>query len=446
MVLSARVLAAAIAVMDEAGRQRTRLERALQRFERQLDSHVIGERPADDAAAEEIEHDSEIAPALCRPDVGDVSDPGLIEFDAVLFEPDQAGGKRVRVSVSARGLSATEVDGHEHLLAYAQCRIERGGANDKMWFCRATDASGEVTLMCGAPGFGAALRQYVGKEQRAAIERFERLERSGTRRTALIVAGALICLVLGISFAYSGIRAAGRASVRALPSSIDATLGEQALASMTLEGPVLVDTPAVRAVRTIVDRLAAHAEPGFVFQVRVVDAKIVNAFALPGGSIVVYTGLLAAAEGPEQVAGVLAHEMAHVTRRHGIQRVAQSIGVIAALQLLLGDVSGLAGLAVHVLREGTINSYSREQEHEADQVGVQTMSRARLDPRALAGFLAVLQRQEKTGAGVPSWLSTHPDLTGRIAAIEAESARLPSTPAEPLAVNWPEVKPKSSLD
>ena len=85
----------------------------------------------------------------------------------------------------------------------------------------------------------------------------------------------------------------------------------------------------VDAIDTIVRRLADHASRTDVtYEVWVVDAPIVNAFALPGGYIVVYTGLIDKAETPEQLAGVIAHEMAHVTKRHGLQRVAQSAGVI----------------------------------------------------------------------------------------------------------------------
>lgn len=364
------------------------------------------------------------------------------EFDAIAFDAEHAGGQRVRLRLGERALEARTEAGPLTAIPYAECRLERGGVNGKMWFCR--PEAGDLTLMCGDPAFASALRERAPRELAATLDALAGAERAQTRRLLGGFAIALVVLVVAVVGGYAGIRAAGRASVRALPASIDETLGEQAFAGMKLEGPKLTDTPAVSAVRTIVDRLAAHAEPGFDYDVHVVDAPVVNAFALPGGTIVVYTGLLAAADSPEQVAGVIAHEMAHVTRRHGMQRITQSVGVIAAFQLLLGDVSGLAGLAVHVLREGAVNSYSREQEHEADLVGVQTMSRARLDPRALAAFLAVLKQREQSNLRMPAWLSTHPVLDRRIAEIEAEAARLPKAAHEPFALNWREVRPKSN--
>ncbi len=81
-------------------------------------------------------------------------------------------------------------------------------------------------------------------------------------------------------------------------------------------------------------------------EIYVVKSDEVNAFALPGGKIVVYTGLIDYADTPEQVAGVLGHEMAHATLRHGIERVAQSVGLAAAVHLLIGNAEGMIA-AVH---------------------------------------------------------------------------------------------------
>jgi predicted Zn-dependent protease len=195
-----------------------------------------------------------------------------------------------------------------------------------------------------------------------------------------------------------------------------------------------------RAVRVALARLE-RADPGpFEFSPRVVESATVNAFALPGGPIVVYTGLLREAESAEQLAGVLAHEMAHVTRRHGMQRIAQSLGVVAAVQLLFGDVSGVMAVAVEVLREGAINSYSREQEHEADMDGVERLRWAGLDPRALADFFELLAKKEGQLPSVMRWLGTHPDLAQRVKDVRARAGRGGAVAREPLNIDWPEVQ------
>ncbi|HKU38150.1 MAG TPA: M48 family metallopeptidase, partial [Polyangiales bacterium] len=244
---------------------------------------------------------------------------------------------------------------------------------------------------------------------------------------------AALLSLLAIGGLY-GLRSAGQAAVDALPPSVDARLGEQAYAQLALQNQVVEQPELDAALRGMLERLAP-AGGNFSYQVHVFDAATANAFALPGGTLVVYTGLLRTAQTPEQVAGVLAHEISHVERRHGMRRIAQSLGVVAAFQLMLGDVSGLAGVAVSVLQQGAINSYSREQEREADLDAAQRMRNAHLDPSALADFLALLSREAPSLPGSLSWLGTHPDLAQRIADIRESSARA-ATSAKPLAIDW----------
>jgi predicted Zn-dependent protease len=156
--------------------------------------------------------------------------------------------------------------------------------------------------------------------------------------------------------------------------------------------------------------------------------------------VVVYTGLIRAAQTPEELASVLAHEMAHVTRRHGMQRIAQSLGVIAGIQLLFGDVSGVAAVAVEVLREGAINSYSRDHEHEDDMDAVHTLARAGINPSALADFFVLLEKRDGNLPSLVAWLGTHPELSQRIADVRKAAARAGSVTVKPLLENWSEVQ------
>lgn len=243
----------------------------------------------------------------------------------------------------------------------------------------------------------------------------------------------LALLLLG---AYFGLRAAGKQAVLALPESADQKLGEYAIAAMDLGGPVLENKAIVAPVQTIVARLAAHDRSGIEYHVRVVDADVTNAFALPGGEIVVYTGLIKAAPDANAVAAVLAHEMGHVLKRHGIQRIAQSVGVAAAVQLLVGDVSGVTALLVELMRTGALTSYGRDQEHEADDVGLHILHDAGLPPESLAAIFRVLERKHGDVPAQLAWLSTHPALKERIVAVEKEAKALEPTRRKPLGVDF----------
>src|SRR5262249_42739442 len=140
--------------------------------------------------------------------------------------------------------------------------------------------------------------------------------------------------------------------------------------------------------------LLAHTteRPDIPFTFTVLDTPMVNAFALPGGYVYVTRGLIALADNEAELAGVLGHEIGHVVARHQAQRYSQSVlaGLGAAIlgvatgSSVVGDVAGTGAQAY-------IQSYSRDQEFEADMLGVRYMARAGYDPQAMATFLAKLQ-------------------------------------------------------
>lgn len=362
-----------------------------------------------------------------------------IEFEGGVFSDTIEGGRAgARVLLRREGVVAIVPDGREFLVSYAECQLERGGASGQMWFCRTRDRG--LTIFCEARGFDEALRVHGQRELGPALDQMRAQSRLGDQRALRMWGIAIVATLVLLVGGYFGIRQAGRAAIDLLPHSADEQVGKLAMGAMNLEGEVVTDPLLKSAVRSIVDRLSKSDTDGFRFDVRIVDASIVNAFALPGGQIVVYTGLLRAAKTPEQVAGVLAHEMAHVTRRHGMQRIAQSVGVIALVQLLAGDVSGLAAVGVELVRDGAINSYSREQESDADTDGVERMRGARLDPRALAEFFEVLKSRELGLPSMAAWLGTHPDLAERIANVRKQSVHFDTRRARAFEFNWAEVQ------
>ena len=161
------------------------------------------------------------------------------------------------------------------------------------------------------------------------------------------------------------------------------------------------------------------------FTFRILDNRIVNAFALPGGYVYVTRGLLAHVENEAQLAVVLGHEIGHVAARHSAQRALKQqwsqIGLIAGVlvgsQVLGGgaqDLFQLGGTAMQLL----LNSYSRENEREADRLGVRYAAAAGYAAAEGAGFFVTLDRKSQAaGAALPSWQSTHPDPGEREATI-----------------------------
>jgi predicted Zn-dependent protease len=197
----------------------------------------------------------------------------------------------------------------------------------------------------------------------------------------------------------------------------------------------------VEPLQKIVDHLAPTASlEGLEFKVHVVRSPQINAFCLPGGTIVVFTGLIDAAERPEQLAGVLGHEMAHATLRHGMERTAQALGVGAALAVLVGDGTGLLAIGAEVFQFATVNSYSRVQENEADAEGLRMLHESGIDPTAMAEFFEIMQHEHPDMPGALNWVSTHPSHEERIRLLQQQVGDLPEADYQPLDTDLEKLK------
>jgi beta-barrel assembly-enhancing protease len=168
-----------------------------------------------------------------------------------------------------------------------------------------------------------------------------------------------------------------------------------------------------------------------------VNDPSVNAYAAPGGLVVVHTGLLAKAASADQLAGVLGHEIVHVTRRHSMRQIIYELGLSTAVRWLLGipdsAADTVAGAAVNL---GGLK-FSRDQETDADAGGVDLLQKARLPAQGLHSFFKMLADNQTS---VPAILSTHPADADRLAALEMLVAARGSWNVEPLNVDWSAVR------
>ena len=227
----------------------------------------------------------------------------------------------------------------------------------------------------------------------------------------------------------------------AIPPSVDRQLGDFAFnATLNGLGPEINDAAVTEPVVSLVGELTQALPPGprFDFRTHVVKTDVVNAFALPGGIIVVTTGLLKKAPSEEAVAGVLAHEIVHVTERHLMRSLLKKVGLWAMLAALLGDISGLS--AVAIWRGATLAElgFSRDMESEADEQGVHLLAAAGIEPSGLRDFFQMLEKDEASEQR-STWerfLSSHPVTKERIAAVEELIAEKPLTAAKKSSLDW----------
>jgi Zn-dependent protease with chaperone function len=214
----------------------------------------------------------------------------------------------------------------------------------------------------------------------------------------------------------------------------DVQLGREAAAQADKELKILRDAQTTafieRIGRRIIDAAPANLQhPEFRYTFKVVDAKEINAFALPGGPTYFNRGMFIAARSEGEVAGVLAHELSHVLLRHGTAQATKAtpyeIGTIAG-QILGAVVGGRTGAVIAQGSQLGIGAaflrFSRQYERDADILGAQLMARAGYDPREMANMFRTIAAQG--GDGAPEFLSSHPDPGNRYDAVMAEAQNL----------------------
>ena len=202
-------------------------------------------------------------------------------------------------------------------------------------------------------------------------------------------------------------------------------MGQQYSQQINSQLPIVRDPEINRYINVLGDSIARVADNrNLDWSFYVVDSKEVNAFAVPGGFIYINRGLIERATQMDQVAGVLGHEIGHVTERHSVQQMQKAqqanIGVTLACVLTRVCESQAAGAAINVAGGALFARFSRQDETEADQVGVQYVTRAGINPRGIPKMFEILmQERQSRPAGVEAWFLTHPLEEDRIAATQA---------------------------
>ncbi|MEM6679003.1 MAG: M48 family metallopeptidase [Pseudomonadota bacterium] len=166
------------------------------------------------------------------------------------------------------------------------------------------------------------------------------------------------------------------------------------------------------ALARLTTRLEAHTTLPYPIQVDVLDQELVNALAMPGGRIFLFRGLIEKAENPEEVAGVLAHEMAHIVYRDPTTGVLRTAGTAGIFSLVLGDIFGAGVIAA--VGEAMLNaSYQRDAEARADREALAMLSSAGLPSRPFAGFFERIRAEYGDTPAVMKYFASHPALSGR---------------------------------
>jgi predicted Zn-dependent protease len=340
------------------------------------------------------------------------------EWEGYYLDGRTAARQRATVRLLPHGLEIRTASGASFWWPYAEIRQTQGFYTGQQVRLERGGEEAECLLVEDAA--------YLTALHRVAPQLTAHLHNPATRRRRLALAAVTVVVALGlvVTFYVWGLPAVVTLVAARIPVAWEEQLGRTAVAHIAPSAKQCVDAERAQIIERILTRLI---EPlprvPYTFRVIVVNDATVNALAAPGGSIVLFRGLLEHTRTAEELAGVLAHEMQHILHHHGTRLLLQHASVHILLSALAGDAGGalVFGLeSAHLL--GTLH-HSRRHEQEADAAGWRMLNAAAIDPAGMLAFFALLQQQRPDAPGVWQYLSTHPRTAERLARLR-ELARV----------------------
>lgn len=260
-----------------------------------------------------------------------------------------------------------------------------------------------------------------------------RRKRGGRKLGLVAVAVGICALLFGLTLLKDPL--VGAIAER-VPVEWEERLGDLAFTQVASGGRLLEDEAVLADLEKItaplVEAVSATSGREYNYEFFIVRDPVLNAFAVPGGKVALHSGLILAAERPEELAGVIAHEIAHVTRQHSMKQLISTLGVYLLAQAFLGDMQGIMAILLENGSYLLTLQFSRDHESDADEVGLRYLRAANIDPRGMVEMFQKLQAaQENTEHSdsdesatgledleMPDFLATHPDTAERIEAME----------------------------
>jgi predicted Zn-dependent protease len=257
---------------------------------------------------------------------------------------------------------------------------------------------------------------------------FDRRETRNRRFSLALIALIAFIAVAAAGYSYVLPPLAERLA-DSLPATWEVQLGETVV-GLLAPTHLRIEDPALAPLTQMLNVLIDVAPPAdYEFRITVVNEEDVNAFAAPGGHVVLFSGLIASAESPDEVAGVLAHEVQHVLNRHGTKALFRELAWLVLWSSLAGDAEGFGQILEGAGQLAGL-SYRRKDESEADAKGMALIQKARIDPNGMGKFYRRLLESQIEMPSQLVYLSTHPRTENRIEVLEEMASEVTYQPVQ----------------
>lgn len=326
-------------------------------------------------------------------------------------------------------------------ILFENLEIKPGGANNRMIFF----------LEKGNPNFSIYTDQHSVLKNEILLQipslnaQLKKTKKTSKRfvYSILVVVAVMLLLILSVVLSKDWMV---REVAEKVPTSWEKKAGDQ-LFTLIQSDHKLVEMDSLKTVflqvaKPLIDQAR---KKGVEVEVYFSNNHSINAFALPGGKVVIQYGLIENAKSWEEVMGVMGHELAHVTERHHVRSIINSLGIYAVISAMIGDVSAIAGTILSSGGDLASLSNSRKFETEADEQGLEFLMQAHINPQGLIDFFGTLDKEhQKNQMENLSFLSTHPVTKDRIAHLKKIIASKKSVYA-PLPSNFSSFKKSFKL-
>jgi predicted Zn-dependent protease len=351
----------------------------------------------------------------------------LQTYTSILIHPEISGGRssgNLHVNSGGVFFKSEEMN---YDISYKNLSINAGGAGNRFLFFK--DKSQEEISVYTADK-SVLKNAFIASNPNLSKDISHSKKTLNKLLVGTLVVVALIVLFMGGLYLSKDKMVKGLATQ--VPIEWEQKAGDKLFSTMSLQYDFIKNDSLKKEFLKVAAPLFKQVEKqGYKIELYFVKDPTINAFALPGGKVVVQTGLIENAKSWEEVMGVLGHELAHVTQRHHVRGIIDNVGIFAILSATVGDVSALAGTFASMGGDLASLSNSRSFENEADETGWDYLVNAKMNPKGLISFFETLKKEHETEIESTvkesidlSFLSTHPDTQNRIDLLKQKEKKL----------------------
>lgn len=364
-------------------------------------------------------------------------------YQSILIHPQVHGGRcsgQLQISVNELVFTSEEI---LYKISFSNLSINAGGAGNRFVFFK-DKTQEEISIYTSDK---AVLKNsYIAANHSFKKEVSDSHKALKKPLIAIFTVIVLIAAFIGSLFFFKDAMVESLANQ--VPLEWEKTAGDKLFNTLSLQYHFIKNDSLKKEFMKVGAPLFSQVEKqGYKIDLYFVNDPTINAFALPGGKVIIQSGLIQNAKSWEEVMGVLSHELAHVTRRHHIRGIINNVGIFVILSAVVGDVSALTGVFANVGGELASLSNSRDFENEADETGLQYLEKGKINPAGMISFFETLKKEHATALDSTlnstvdlSFLSTHPDTQARIDNLKNRVKDIDQKDIKPLPANFEDFK------